>query len=393
MDEKTLIIGLDGGATKVSGWEVVYNKNQNSFSLGSAHSEKKYDEIPGYLNDFEPVDLQVQLNDNKHGKISQTDAEKQQETVYVEACAQVIESIVSDKPDMSVMIGLGMPGIKTDSKRGIAIVANGPRMIQYSDLLENRLYAAGINLICPLKHIGSDADYCGIGENYASDGLFKIKNNSYYLGGGTGAADALKLGGKLYPFDKIKDWMAKSWEMKSSSGLSMERYASAGGIQSIYSTHSGIPISELNVKQIYPLQIADLAEKGEKAAKKTVAEVSDNLALLFFERVLTLYSGWERLFKFVNPDKPALTKEHPFRREMFESIIVGQRLGQLFETPNGKTHVKEPTINKFLDLVSKEISFPEKVKQYYMNTERFFLISRLREAPALGAGIDAYLSK
>jgi len=392
MSENRLIIGLDGGATKISGWEILYDQKQKTFCLGSLHSEKKYEEIPGFIKDFKPVELQEQLKDNKHGQILQTDDEKQQETVYVEACAQVIESIVSENPDLPVLIGLGMPGIKTEDKRGIAIVANGPRMIQYSDLLEKRLFAARINLACPLKHIGSDADYCGIGENYANDGLFKDYLNSYYLGGGTGAADAMKLDGELYPFDKIKDWMAKSWEMKSSSGLSMERYASAGGIQSIYSSNSGIPVSELNSSRIYPLQIADLAQKGEKTALNTLAEVSDNLAILFFERILTLYSGWQGHFDFINPNKPALSKDHPFKGNLFDSIIVGQRLGQLFQSTNGKTFVKEPTISKFLEFVSKEVSFPEKVKQHYMNTDQLFHVSKLREAPALGAGIDAYLS-
>jgi len=393
MDENILIIGLDGGATKISAWEVRYNSDDGTFLLGDLNATKTYSDIPGFLTDFKPVDIAVQLSERDQEKIPQTISEKQQETVYVEACALVIEEIVAKKPDRPVLIGLGMPGLKTESKRGIAVVLNGPRMTNYANLLEKRLSAAGISLAGPLKHLGSDADYCGIGENYSTDGLFKDARNAYYLGGGTGAADAIKLDGELCPFDKIKEWMAKSWEMKASTGLSMERYASAGGIQSVYSTSSDIPIEELNAQQVYPLQIAERAQQGEAAAQKALTEVSEYLGLLFFERTLTLYSGWSGLFEFMNPQRPALSAEHSFRNSSLEHIIIGQRLGQLFESSAGQKFVAKPTIEKFKDLVKKESTFPENIKNIYLDTTQLFQISKLREAPAMGAGIDAFLSR
>ena len=95
-------------------------------------------------------------------------------------------------------------------------------------------------------------DYCGIGELYASDGSFQNTRNAYYLGGGTGAADALLLRGKLVPFDRIKPWMAKTWELKNHQELSLERFASASGFQFLYSVHSNIPIERLNADNIFP---------------------------------------------------------------------------------------------------------------------------------------------
>ena len=68
---------------------------------------------------------------------------------------------------------------------------------------------------------------------------FEDVENAYYLGGGTGAADALKLHGKLISFDKCKNWIAKTWEMSDKNGKSMEIYCSANGIQSIYGDLAG----------------------------------------------------------------------------------------------------------------------------------------------------------
>ena len=94
-------------------------------------------------------------------------------------------------------------------------------------------------------------DNCGIGEEYGKDGLFKDIQNGYYIGGGTGTADALKLKNELIPFDSISSWIAKSWEILNENNISMEQYTSLKGIQSIYSNYSEIPINELCNESIY----------------------------------------------------------------------------------------------------------------------------------------------
>ena len=57
MQKEPLLIGIDGGATKVSAWEIVYNKSNSTFSLGKVNSTKSYREISGYIPDFVPVDI------------------------------------------------------------------------------------------------------------------------------------------------------------------------------------------------------------------------------------------------------------------------------------------------------------------------------------------------
>ncbi len=393
MPHDFITIGIDGGASKVSAWLVEADASGVGFRLGELHAEKSYKEIPGFLPDFKPVAITTQLKEFEQGAVQPTADEEQQGAVYIEACAQVVEMIAGQSANKQLLIGIGMPGIKSQDKRGIAVLANGPRMLNYAKDLEERLALKHLQLAQPVSHLGSDADYCGIGENYAADGLFADIQNGYYLGGGTGVADALKLKGRLVPLDQTKTWLAKTWEMKNTQGISLERFASAGGIQSLYAQRCGKEISELNKEGIYPLQIAALALNGtDQAARETIEEVSLNIAALLFERIVTLYKGWQNRFAFVNPNRPALSASHPYLGGLFERIIIGQRLGELFGSPAGKKTVRQPALNQLSKLIATS-SLPDKAKSHYANLEEIIVPSRLREAPALGAGIDAMLCK
>ncbi len=390
MPHNFLLIGVDGGATKVSAWEIQYDPNTKTFAQGALNAQRSYKDIPGFQADFEPVSIAVQIQEMQSGTAAPTDAEKQQEAVYVEACAQVIEGLAKQSGKDTILVGIGMPGLKTENKRGIVAVANGPRMLQYSDLLEERLKLSQINFAAPVYHLGSDADYCGIGENFSADGLFREVQNAYYLGGGTGVADALKLNGDLVPFDKTKDWLAKSWEMKSEDGRSLERFASAGGIQSIYAAISGKSLRELNAQQVYPLQISEQAAQGDADSSATLTLTATQLSLLLYERITTLYSGWRGLFAFINENRAPLQAKHPFTGTLLESVIIGQRLGELMDSRHGTTTLYEPLLKQLNDRIKNSKVLDEKAKKHYSNLRQIIKISRLREAPAIGAGIDAF---
>jgi len=363
--EQITIIGIDGGATKVSAREVVFNTDKKAFCLGSNHAEFKYSEIPGFINGFAPIPVMTQLQERESGSIKPTDDERQQETVYVEACAQAIEEIYKSCKESRLLIGIGMPGLKTDDQRGIAVVANGPRMLNYSTLLEERLKMAHVRLQAPVAHLGSDADYCGLGENYAENGAFKPLTNAYYLGGGTGVADALKLRGKLRPLDQTKSWLAKTWEMQYKDGRSLERFCSASGIQSIYADLSHGTVDALNQAAIYPPQIAEKAAQGDANALKTYDIVSDALALLLYERITSLYSGWSGLLDFMNGNRPAPQKDHPFKGELFQKIIIGQRLGDLMETEDGAKFLRKPLQEKLQKHITEDVHLDAPAKEHY----------------------------
>ncbi len=389
------IIGIDGGATKVSAY-VIEKHNDNSFKLGNVHSLKSYREYSEYDSGFSPVNIQTQLAELNHNKIQTTQSELRQEQVYLNAFADVIGTIDTEIRAESYIIGIGMPGLKTPDKRGIAAMANGPRMPDFATKLERQLDQCGIRLFSPIIHLGSDADYCGIGEEYASNGLFCDVNNAYYLGGGTGVADALKLKNELIPFDKTKSWIAKTWEMKNNHAVSLENYASAGGIQTIYSRYSGITVEELNKSKMYPNRILELALKKDVNAIKTYRDVSKNLAHLIYERITTVYAGWQSHFDFVNPNRESLEKAHPYFGTLLDRIIIGQRLGDLLLQSKNTDILWKPFLSELTDLINRTDIFPKNAKLHYVSDNHFntdiIQISKLREAPVLGAGVDSFLS-
>lgn len=389
-----VLIGIDGGATKISAWEIIYDKKNNTFSLGSTNVFREYRHYDEFIQDFSPVELSVQLAE-MNGDIGLTQDEMVQGEVYMNACTDVITELAAKHRDKKILIGIGMPGLKTADKRGIAALANGPRMPYFANVVESKLKERGIKLYDKVAKLGSDADYCGIGEEYAEKGEFKNCKNAYYLGGGTGIADAIKLKGRLIPFDEIKDWIAKTWELKSEDGLSLERYTSASGIQFIFSLNSGLTIEKLNEKRIFPPQILEAALNNDINAINTLKQISKNLAQLIFERITTVYFGWNHHFEFINPNRQALESEHPYKGTLFDKIIIGQRLGDLLMESIGTGILFDEMIELLMEMTKgiADINF----KKHYLTDNIFnkdlICFSNLREAPAIGAGIDAYLTK
>ncbi len=395
MSKDLLLVGLDGGATKISGWTAEYDAGISAFSLGATNIQRSYRDYPDFNPNFQSTDIKIQLAEFGAGTIRPIQSELSHSQAYTQACIDVVTAIAEKHHGKPLLLGLGMPGLKTTDQRGIAVLLNGPRIPAYADTVETALADRDIELAAPIFRIGSDADYCGIGEEYSADGSFSGITNAYYLGGGTGTADALKLAGKLVPLDLTKSWLAKTWEMKNDKAISLERYSSAGGIQSIYSTYSGIPVEQLNVDQVYPNQILRRARDGEAAATAAYEDISTYLSQLLFERISTIYGGWKNNFAFVNPNRAELESEHSYRGTLLDRIIIGQRLGILLDDSKTSGLFYQPLVEKLGQLVA-ESNLPESFKKYYLMDGKFktalLTSSKLREAPALGAAIDAYLN-
>jgi predicted NBD/HSP70 family sugar kinase len=395
-NDKFVLIGIDGGASKVSAWILDVSEKQGKYNLSHNNSTINYSSIEGYNPAFSPVSVAEQIAQRDQNEIKITEEERTQGNTYIQSVVQAILELKVSVNNLPVLLGIGMPGLKTADLRGINVIANGPRMISYCDQIEQELANRNIALAAPIARLGSDADYCGIGELYASDGSFQNTKNAYYLGGGTGAADALILNGKLLAFDRIKSWMAKTWELKNSHNHSLERFASASGFQYIYSLHSNIPTAQLNEKNIYPAEIASRAIHGEEAALKTFNEITENLALLMYDRITTIYAGTQNLFEFVNPNRTPLYSDHEYKNMVFDKIVIGQRLGELMQSEEGTTVLTVP-FSKYLQRLIKESDVLDaEAKSHYCDDSALkqdkLVFSKLREAPALGAGIDAHLS-
>lgn len=395
MKKQPTIIGIDGGASKISAYIIEVSEDGKSFTFGKENSIKEYHNYPDFQLDFTPVSLPTQLEQIQNNNIVLTPAEIQQSKAYYDAFRDAISDIVKLTKAENVLIGIGMPGVKTTDKRGISAMSNGPRMPYFAAEIEQRLLAANIALATPISKLGSDADYCGIGEEYAENGAFRNIENAYYLGGGTGAADALKLHGKLISFDACNDWITKTWEMCDKNGKSMEIYCSANGIQSVFSELAGIPQSELNKNKIYLEHALEFAAKDDRAAITTWQIVSEKLADLLFERITTVYGGWQNQFSFINPNKPTLISNHKYRNILLDRIVIGQRLGKLFQNPLAQKYFEEPLMNNLAELISKSKLLDERAKKHYLQSGKFntkiIIASQLREAPALGAGIEAFV--
>ena len=387
-NKQPVIIGVDGGGTKVTAG--IIEKHRDIFSLNKSSSNRYYLENPDFDRGFSPVSMSNQLRELRTNEIKPTSAEIAQSKPIINSFRDVILELNINSP---VLIGIGMVGLKTPDKRGICAMANGPRMPKFCAQLEQLLQDAKVGLKYPIRQLGSDADYCGIGEEYGDGGMFKDVQNAYYLGGGTGTADALKLNGNLIPFDNAKSWIAKTWEIKNDQNIPLETYASAGGIQSLYSNYAKIPFKRLQQDSVYADIIFSRALDNEEAALLTFAEVSTYMAKLIFERLETIYSGWQNRFEFLDPDHDKLKVNHPYRKTLLDRIIIGQRLGKLLNKSREPMLLWEPFQRDLYNNIEQSKTLTLEAKDHYLNgnniNQNLIMTSHLDHAPVLGAGIAA----
>ena len=72
--------------------------------------------------------------------------------------------------------------------------------------------------------------------------------------------------------------------------------------------------------------------------------------------------------------------------------MKGARNDELFQTDIGKQVLRNPVIEKLSTLISNSENLDAEAKEHYADLNILIKTSKLREAPALGAGIDAYLT-
>ena len=390
-EKEYIIIGIDGGGSKVSAG-IIESKDISTFTIKSL-SQQYYNERSEFNSDFSPVAMDIQLNEYNTEEYNVTNDEVLQGNAIIESFHNSIINLNIDKP---ILMGIGMVGLKTKDLRGIGAIANGPRIPNFCIQLEDALHKSNIHLHKPIQYIGSDADNCGIGEEYGKDGLFKDIQNGYYIGGGTGTADALKLKNELIPFDSISSWIAKSWEILNENNISMEQYTSLKGIQSIYSNYSEIPINELCNESIYANEIFSRALKNEQAALLTCADITKYMSTLIVERVETIFSGWQNKFGLLNPKHSLLINNHPYKNNLLERIIIGQGLGKLFHLSKNTPLLWDPLHNNIYDMIQKSRVLPSEAKKLLFENgtlkKGFIMTSNLDNSALLGAGVTAIYS-
>lgn len=332
-----LLIGVDGGATEVKAHAVACDDLQQprSFALRPESASRVYRRVPG----FAPLPVPEQLAQRDAGALELSAPEREQGGLWVRSAAEAILEVARCCGATRLLVGIGMPGLKTADGRGINVINNGPRIPDYLDLLESRLAAAGVELVAPLAALASDADCCGLGEEYAADGLFRDVQSAYYVGCGTGIADALKVRGRLLPFDQARSWILKSWQMPSALGPTFEKLVSASAMNRIYAqlrqttrrrdeAAAGHPHTR-HTPSGYPERAALAGDPLASAWLDTAALL---LAELIFERLSTVRNG--------RPDAPhrgeiyaRLDPDHEYRGTLLDRVIIGQRLGLIYGDP------------------------------------------------------------
>jgi hypothetical protein len=264
-------------------------------------------------------------------------------------------------------------------------------MPAYLDALKRDLTELGIELVAPLARLGSDGDYCGLGEEHAADGLLRDVENAYYLGCGTGIAEALKLRGRLVPFDQAAPWILKAWQMPTALGPTFENLVSVDAMNRVYARlrpHEAVATTHRNDIP-YP-EVG--AASGEPLAQAWMSVAALVLAELIFERLWTIKNG--------RADCPhrgveygALQPNHEYRGVLLDRVVVGQRGGAIYAKPATRGVFAENVERHLAALV--RICGDEQLSTRYLAggsdelASGFVQPSRLRAAPALGAAVAA----
>jgi hypothetical protein len=360
-----VLVGVDGGATGARAHAVALRAD-GTLELGPQAFEEDYARTPG----FEPLPLEQQAAELGAPRLEQ--AEREQGERWIEAVATCIAAVARGA-GLPPWIGIGMPGVKTVDGRGLAVVRNGPRVPDFLDRLEARLAAAGLDAE-PIGRLFGDGDCCGLGEERAAEGLLRGARDAYYLGSGTGVAEALKLDGVLVALDDATGWFPRAWQLEDERGESVE---------------SGVSIAAVNRRWLEatarpkPLRPSAWPEDHTSEDVLAVAALT-NLGTAFarlVHRRLVLFGA---------------------RGRTLERVVIGQRLAQLWSDERVRPFLARTAERELARLLA--LQTPDELAAPYLQpggaafgSVRPDLLapSELRAAPALGAaaavleGLDA----
>jgi hypothetical protein len=350
----TQLIGVDGGASGVRAHEVelMENRGQRVLSARLAPSAREWPSTPGYRTPAERGFESAEL-------LGPLDAlELDQAWRRIETTAHCILDIARARGAARVLVGVAMPGVKTPDGRGIAFARHGPRNLDFAEKLEHLLRSEGLELAAPIRRLESDGWCAGLGEEYAEDGLLRGADCAYYLGGGTGLAEALKLNGELVPLETLEAWFPRAWKLREPlDERSYDDVLSTRGLNALYEGLGGV--------SGFPEQAAASDARAQRLFELT----GERLAILVVERVCALRAR--------GPDTPEYPGPHEIAR-----VVVGQRLGQLLGDERTRAWF-ERAYCSFAGTLLRE----RRLDGVNWTTR----ISTLRAAPAIGAAASALL--
>lgn len=377
-DGEPLLIGVDGGASEVKAHAalVLADGAPLTLALGPEAASTCYERSAG----FEPLPMSEQLFAVERGRVRPSAAELAQGRLWIAGAASAILSVASQAECTRAYVGVCMPGIKSADGRGIVALKNGPRMPAYLAELEAALAEGGLELARPIPALASDGDASALGEECDPHGALRGVANAYEIGGGTGVAEAFKLGGELVSLDALAPHVPKAWQMQSRLGAGFEELVATRGINERYAARSAERVP--GDRGEYP---ETRAKAGDRVAREVLGDTARALAELVFARLEALHRG-----------VPRGARTHlPRAGTLLDRIVVGQRLGQLFADPELAEFLRDPFEAELA--AELERSSERALRERYLDGAalRVDLVhaSKLRAAPALGAAALAWRAR
>ncbi len=357
MHRGMVLIGVDGGASGFRAHEIVVRDTPNGrrFSLGAHSAAEDIEPVVG----FTPKSLEVQQAQARDSRYEISPDEEVLQGRWVHAASRSIWRVAAAAGPAEVCVGICAPGLKTADGRGIKLSLNGPRIPDFVDALEQSLMLDGLNLVRPIAELVSDGLACGWGESMAEGGQLADVEHGYYIGGGSGVAEAFKLFGKAIGMDELAGQVEKAWRLRADDGESFETHLSVSGINRAFG----------------------LVGIGEVAA----AHLPENAAAVGDARALALFRGCaQRLAELVCA---RLISIHDARGVWLERVVVGQRLGQFFLDPRLESCFATPA--RVALAAQLRARAPEELRELWLAQGALrpgrLVGSALRAAPAVGA--------
>jgi predicted NBD/HSP70 family sugar kinase len=379
MSDEELLIGVDGGASEVRAHEVVRVPRLSAgegptLGLGASSASTLYDKARG----FRPLPMASQLLASERGKIDPKGLEGAQGRLWLEAGARTIQAVAAQAGRTRLRVGVCMPGLKTRDGRGIAAIRNGPRIPDYLDRLQALLASAGLSLARPIGRLSSDGEACARGEDANTQGSLRGVPCAYYVGGGTGIAEALKVEGRIVGLDLLRGFLRKAWQMESGPGRNLEDVLSPRGMNTAYAQAS---------RRKLPLSADDFPErraaKGDEHAAGILKHAAEALAELVVDRMQALRRGFQDAGAVEGRGSAVRIPANTF----LARVVVGQRLGTILADPELESCFRGPAEEALARRISA--TGDGALRKHYLEGASLraglLVPSLLRAAPAVGA--------
>ncbi|MEW6071181.1 MAG: hypothetical protein AB1726_01120 [Planctomycetota bacterium] len=294
------LVGVDGGASTVRAWRL--ERGPSGLAAAGPAARRPFPTDPPFL----PVPLARQLAERAEGSPRLGAAEEARGELVLAAAAEAIAA-VAGPPPADLVLGIAMPGLPDAGGRGILVLRHGARLPRFLDRLAARLAERGLGLAGAPARLVADGRAAGFGEAYAAGGALVGVGTALYMAGGTGVADALRLGGRFPPGAEVRRWLPAAWQLSGPGGRPFEDLVSMAGINARWAERSGA--TEPRVEAA--------ARSGDGRARAVLAEAAGHLAAFLAARLAALHRG-------------------PLRggRGEVERLVLGQRTADLFLAPD-----------------------------------------------------------